>query len=204
MISNDRYQQLIGCLLYASVNTRPDISASVSILAQKVAEPTEEDWNELKRVVKYLKGTAELSLTFGGNNSPMDLIGYADADWGENRIDRKSNTGYIFMLYNNPIIWSCKKQTCVALSSTEAEFISLSEACKEAVWIRRLLKDFNIPVNDATTIFEDNQSCLKLIHEEKFSARSKHIDIKKFFVKDYIDKGEVNCTYCPTEDMQIC
>lgn len=125
--NNEQYRQLIGCLLYISVNTRPDISASVSILAQKVSKPNQEDWNEVKRVVKYLRGTATLSLTLGADSDNESLIGFADANWAESRIDRKSNSGYVFRLFNGTISWSCKKRTCIALSSTEAEYIALSE-----------------------------------------------------------------------------
>lgn len=201
LIDNTKYRQLIGCLLYISVNTRPDISASISILAQKVSGPSQEDWNELKRVLKYLKGTAQLSLALGKSESDNGLIGYADANWAENRLDRKSNSGYVFKYLDGVISWSCRKQVCVALSSTEAEFVALSEACKEASWIRRVLVDFNQTLTKPTTIYEDNQSCLKLIEEEHMSGRSKHIDVRYFFVKDYIDRGLVNCSYCPTENM---
>lgn len=201
LANNEKYRQLIGCLLYVSVNTRPDISASVSILAQKVSLPNQEDWNEAKRVLKYLKGTSGYALALGNIESENLLIGHADANWAEDRVNRKSNSGYIFQLYEGTISWSCKRQTCVALSSTEAEFVALSEACKEAVWIRRILADFGLPLNEPTTIFEDNQSCLKLIEEEKLSSKSKHIDTRFHFVKDYVEKGLVKCVYCPTGEM---
>lgn len=201
LTNNEKYRQLIGSLLYISVNTRPDISASVSILAQKVSQPNQEDWNEAKRILKYLKGTLKDSLSLGNIKSENTLIGYADANWAESRIDRKSNSGYIFHLYDGTISWSCKRQTCVALSSTEAEFVALSEACKEAIWIRRLLMDFDLTLSEPTTIFEDNQSCLKLIKEERLSGKSKHIDTKFHFVKDYVEKGLVKCVYCPTDEM---
>lgn len=151
LANNEKYRQLIGSLMYISVNTRPDISASVSILAQKVFQPNKEDWNEAKHILKYLKGTLKDSLSLGNVKSENVLIGHADANWAESRIDRKSNSGYIFQLYNGTISWSCKRQTCVALSSTEAEFIALSEACKEAVWIRRLLMDFDMLLSEPTT-----------------------------------------------------
>lgn len=199
-IDNENYQKLIGCLLYLAVNSRPDISASVSILAQKTSQPTQYDWIELKRILKYLKGTAHLKLTSVKENDTM-LVGYADANWAEDRSDRKSNSGYIFFVFGMPVSWTCKKQSCVALSSTEAEFISLSEACKEAVWLRRLLNDFNQHLNTPTVIFEDNQSCLKLIQDEKLSNRSKHIDTKCYFVKDHVQRKDVLCEYCPTEFM---
>lgn len=199
LIDNVNYQKLIGSLLYVSVNTRPDIAASISILARKVSEPNEEDWNQLKRVVKYLKSTADLKLYLSDNQEEkQELFGYADANWAEDKATRKSNSGYVFFFNGGVIGWACRKQGCVSLSSTEAEFIALSDACQEIAWLRRLLSDIHIDCKEPTLLYEDNQSCLKLIKEEKFSNRTKHIDTKFHFVKDYMDKGVVKCEYCPT------
>lgn len=198
---NDNYRKLIGCLLYIAVNTRPDIAASVSILAQKVSCPTQNDWLELKRVLKYLKGTKDLKLALSSIKQNGTCHAYADANWAEDKHDRKSNTGYIVFVCGGAVSWCSKKQSCVALSSTEAEFMALSEAAKEVIWIRRLLIELGEKFEMPTIIYEDNQSCLKLIENEKLSNRSKHIDTKKFFVKDHVDNGNINCKYCPTEEM---
>lgn len=200
---NTKYQKLIGCLLYISINTRPDISASVSILAQKVSFPSEEDWAQLKRVVKYLKSTSGMKLKLSNITSQesVELIGYADANWAEDRQTRKSNSGYVFFLNGGVISWCCRKQTCVSLSSTEAEYIALSEACQETLWLRRLLQDMHQDINSATTIYEDNQSCLCMVKGGKFSNRTKHIDTKYHFVKDCVDKQLIECKYCPTDIM---
>lgn len=156
----------------------------------------------MKRVVRYLKGTAHYKLKLSDitSNNPI-LVGWADANWAEDHVNRKSNSGYVFKVHGGVVSWSCRKQTCVALSTTEAEFISLSEACQEAVWMRRLLEDLNQEITGPVTIFEDNQSVLKLIEEEKLSKRTKHIDTKVCFVKDHVEKGTVNCQYCPTDQM---
>lgn len=183
-----------------SLNTRPDISPSVIILAQKVSKPSQYDWNELKRVVRYLKGTKTLKLQMA-NNDNDDLIGYADANWGESRADRKSISGYFFKLNGGFISWCSKKQTCVALSSTEAEVIAFTAATKEAVWLRRFLNEIYKEIKNATIIYEDNQSCQKLISNGLCSARTKHIDIRSYFVKDYIERNEIICSYCPSENM---
>lgn len=203
LLSNTQYQKLLGSLLYVSVNTRPDISASISILAQKVSQLRQEDWNELKRVLKYLKGTADMKLTLGSNDRNTELLfGYSDANWADDKSDRKSNSGHVFMVNGATVCWSSRKQSLVALSTCEAEFVALSEACRAASWIRRLLIDMKQNVPDGTTIYEDNQSCLSLIKEEqRLSERSKHIDTRFHFVKDFVKKGIVSCTYCPTEDM---
>lgn len=202
LLSNKNYQKLIGCLLYISVNTRPDISASISILAQKVTHPTQEDWNELKRVLKYLKGTMYLKLRLGNKKSKNELLyGYADANWAENKTDRKSNSGYAFFVNGGMISWRCRKQSIVALSTMEAEFIALSEACKEMLWLRRLLGDMQQSVDGPSKIYEDNQSCLKFVETERLSNLSKHIDTRDKFVKDYVDRKIIVCEYCPTEIM---
>lgn len=156
LINNTNYQRLTGCLLYISVSTRPDISACVSILAQKISNPTQRDWNELKRVVKYLIGTLKLKLTLGKTESKDSIFGYADANWAEDKTDWKSNSGYIFLVNGGVVSWACRKQTCVALSTTEAEFIALSSACQEALWLHRILDNMKFPIGETITIYEDN------------------------------------------------
>lgn len=198
--SNEEYQKLIGCLLFISLNSRPDISASVALLSQKISKPTQYDWNELKRVVRYLKGTSHFKLDLLSRDE-NGLIGYADANWAENRADRKSNSGYIFKLNGGTIIWNSKKQNTVALSSAEAEIIALSEATKEALWIKQLLAEIDQPVKTPIIIYEDNQSCKKFVENGKASNRTKHIDVKYLFTKDYINKQIISCEYCPTDDM---
>ncbi|XP_075158045.1 uncharacterized protein LOC142231315 [Haematobia irritans] len=161
--------------------TTISLQAKFSLTLSK-KQLTEEDWVELKRVLKYLKGTINHFLRLSNNNCERDtLIGYADANWAEDKVDRKSNSGYVFQLNGGSISWACRKQTCVSRSSTEAEFISLSEACKEAIWLRRLLNDMEISQTSPTVIYEDNQSCLRLIKEEKLSNRTKDIDTKIHF-----------------------
>lgn len=172
--------------MYIAINTRPDIAASVIILSQKVESPTETDWNQLKRVVRYLKGTIDMKLKLSDIKNEHNLIvGYADADFAEDRITRKSNSGVVFFVNGGVCNWACRKQTCVALSSTEAEFVSLSFACQEASWLQRLLEDFNQEVNLPIPM----QSCSKVVKEEKRTNSTKPIDTRIHFVKDYVDRG---------------
>lgn len=136
------------------------------------------------------------------NASQIELYGFADADWAQCKTDRKSNSGFVFKYNGSCISWCCRKQDCVSLSSTEAEYISLCEAAQEAMWLRRLLTDFGIKLSEPSIIFEDNQSCLKLVKNEKFSRRSKHIETKYHFIKDLRDKEVIRLMYCPTELME--
>lgn len=203
LLSNEKYRKLLGSLLFVSVNTRPDVSAAISILAQKVSKPRQQDWEELKRVLKYLNGTANLKLTLGKiDHKGKLLFGYSDANWAEDKSDRKSNSGHVFLVNGGTVCWSTRKQSLVTLSTCEAEFVALSEACRAASWIRRILADLKQDQNQPTIVYEDNQSCLELIEkEQRLSERSKHIDTRFYFVKDYIDKGLVDCIYCPTNEM---
>lgn len=199
MVNNHFYQKLIGALLYVATHTRPDIAASVSILSQRVKQPSESDWIEAKRVVRYLKGTKNLRLRLGRNSN--GLVVYADADWAEDTTDRKSLSGYMFLYNGAAIAWSCKKQSSTASSSCEAEYISLAEASREALWIRRLVKDFQEAETGATKIYEDNQSTIKMVENKEFRSRTKHVDTKYHFVSDLVDKNIVELHYCPTEEM---
>lgn len=200
--SNSKYRSLIGRLLYLAINTRPDISASVSILAQKVCKPTSEDWNQLKRVVKYLKSTPNLKLKLSNVQlNEQSLHGYADATWADDRNDRKSNSGRIFYLNGGTISWTCHKQSIVAQSSCEAEFISMAEAANEAKWLRQLLEEMHIKIDTATIMYEDNQGCIELLRDSKFSYKTKHIDTKFKMIRDIVKKEIIKCVYCPTEEM---
>jgi hypothetical protein len=204
MEDKGRYQSLIGKLLYLGVNTRPDILTSVCILSQFNTQPTERHWTEAKRIVRYLKGTINLQLKLGSNKrkkSDNKLLAYSDADWAENRKDRKSNSGYVLQLCDSTVSWYSRKQTCVATSSTEAEYVAMFEACKEIVWTRKLLKDFGEPQNVPTMLYEDNQSALKILENPGMSDRTKHVDTKFHYSKWCMEKRRVHFEYCPTNSM---
>lgn len=200
MINNNNiYRKAIGSMLYISNNTRPDIAVAISILSRKINNPNNDDWTELKRVMKYLKGTKDLKLCVG-SKSELHLKGFADADWAGDLNDRKSTSGFIFKLGDAVISYASRKQQNVTLSSTEAEFVSLAEASQEFLWLSQLMKEFEINIQNPI-IFEDNQSCLKIIQDEKISPRSKHIDVKYYFVRDLLKTGKVLYKYCPTDSM---
>ena len=117
------------------MSTRPDLSIAVAILSQFMANPNKEHWTGVKRVLRYVKGTSNYGLVYRYSDE-FTLTGYSDADWAGDEATRKSMSGYIFKLGECAISWGSKKQSVVALSTTEAEYITLSLACKEAVWLR--------------------------------------------------------------------
>eukprot|EP00794_Sanderia_malayensis_P016556 gene16556-biopygen13988 len=196
-----QYQAAIGSLNYAMIATRPDICSAVGILSQFMSKPSKEHWQGVKRILRYIKGTLDYGLIFDANNTELMLSGYADADWASDAQLRKSTSGYIFQLAGSTISWRSQKQSVVALSTTEAEYVSLSSASQEAIWLRRLLKDLLIDVSKPTTIHEDNQGAICLTKNTKAHSRAKHIDIKYHFIREKVQNKEIELTYCPTDKM---
>lgn len=199
-ISSKQYQSLIGSLMYAAIATRPDIMYAVSALSCFNNCPRRSQWTSAKRVLRYLKGTANLSLCFRSTSKP--LTGFVDADWGGDVDTRTSRTGYIFKLAGAAVSWESRKQRSVATSSTEAEYMALTEASREAVYLRRLLNELKlIQLNQPTTIFCDNQSASKLVRNHIFHARTKHIDIRHHYVRQVFEEGSIDITYLKTSEM---
>ena len=135
---NVPYREAIGSLMYAAIGTRPDITYAVTALSQYLQNPGRPHWEQAKRVIRYLKGTRDYELKFGPSRG-ADQEGFTDANWANDTDDRHSICGYVFTLNGGAISWSSKKQSVVALSSTEAEYIGITHAAKEATWIRHLL-----------------------------------------------------------------
>lgn len=139
-------------------------------------------------MLRYLKGTLDYCITY--KKTGLSVTGFADADWASNEIDRRSYTGYVFKIGNSITCWESKKQRTVVLSSSEAEYMSLSDACKEALFIKTFLHEC-IGSNIEITIFNDNQSALKLTESSMFHGRLKHIDIRHHFVREAVSNGAV-------------
>uniref|UniRef100_A0AAV1UIR5 Uncharacterized protein n=1 Tax=Peronospora matthiolae TaxID=2874970 RepID=A0AAV1UIR5_9STRA len=155
----------------------------------------------LKRVLRYLQATPTLGIRFIGAGNGK-LVGYSDADWAGDIDTRRSTSGYVFVLNNGCISWRSKKQRSVALSSTEAEYMALSEATQEATWLKTFMRDLGEEAGDnALTIYEDNQGAIALAENPEFHKRTKHIDIRYHFVREKVEKNQVVLQYCPTQDM---
>ena len=193
------YAELVGSLMYLSTCTRPDLSQAVGALARYMSAPTSQHWQAAKGVLRYLKGTSDLGITFGGPNK--DLIGYCDSDFAGDKDSRRSTTGFVFTFNNGAISWSSKLQATVAASTTEAEYMAAASATKEALWLRELMSTFNINMNSPVEIFCDNQAALSLIKNPIMSQRSKHIDVIYHFTRERVTRKEVQFAYCPTSSM---
>lgn len=197
--SNSEFRKIIGMLLYIATNTRPDISASVCILAQRVEKPHTTDLNEALRIVKYVNGTKDHKLVLSDTEASESLVAYSDANWAEDKLEGKSNSGLICFINGGPIIWRCKKQTNVALSTCEAEYYAATETAKEVLWLKTLMNDFEINSERTTPIYVDNQSCISMISTGDFKQRTKYIGVKYHFLRDYVNKEIFNLVYVPSE-----
>lgn len=183
--------------MYAMSTTRPDLSAAINFFSRYQNCQTEALWNGVKRVLRYIKGTLDLGLCFR-RNSEQALICYVDANHGSES-DRKSTSGFFMKVYGNTVLWATRRQTIVALSSTEAEYVALAMAASELLWLRNLLEDFEVSHSLPLKIFEDNQSCIRLLHKWEH-RRLKHIDVKYNFIRDLYEKGIINVEYLSTKD----
>jgi len=192
------YQEAIGSLMYAALGTRPDISFAVQHLSQFSSNPSPAHWTAVKRVLRYLNNTRDFGIIFDGNSDHI-LTGYTDSDWGSNLADRKSISGYIFH-FNGPVSWNSKKQPTVALSSMEAEYIAISHATREAVWLRHALSTLGFPQTSPSELNADNQAALSFSNDEDSHRRTKHIDIRHHFVREKVTAGEITTNYVPSKD----
>ena len=155
----------------------------------------------IKHVLRYVKGTLHQKLIYKKSKKGLNIIGYSDADWGSS-IDRRSTTGYCFSLNaDGPMIsWKSKKQITVALSTCEAEYMALTAATQEAVFLSMLVKDFGLESSQPVSIYGDNQGAIALVKNPVTHNKSKHIDIKFHFIREKYSKRIIELTYIPSSD----
>ncbi|PLW27994.1 hypothetical protein PCASD_26554 [Puccinia coronata f. sp. avenae] len=198
---NINYRALIGSLNYLSILTRPDVSFAVSKLSQYLENPGITHYKAAMQVLRYLKGTLTRGLFFC-KQEDFTLKVYADADWANCPDTRRSHTGLLILRNDHLIFWKSTKQPTVSLSSTEAEYKALSDACKEVVWTRNLTQEiFSIPNPSPTTIFVDNRGAIDLALSQvsQNSFRTKHMDLRLHFVRDLVANKSVHLVYVSTQ-----
>ena len=197
-MKNIPYAKAIGSLLWAVMVSCPDAAYAVGILSQFIQSPGQPHWEAVKRVITYLAATKDLWLTFGGKDA-QGVVGYCDADWA-GQPHRQSISGYSFHIGNGAVTWSSKKQNVVALSSTKAEYVALTHAAKEALWLRTLFQEFNRQGHETLTINCDNQGSIALSKDNKYHAHTKHIDVRYHFIRECVADGKIELSYVPTDD----
>jgi hypothetical protein len=187
-------------LLYLSQHGRPDIRTAVSFLNGRVQKPDEDDYKKLSRVIKYLQTTPDLPLVLAADDSGM-IQWWIDASFAVHP-DMKGHTGATMTMGRGSVYSTSSKQKLVARSSTESELIGLHDVLPQVIWTRNFLIGQGFTVNDSV-LYQDNKSAMLLEKNGRMSSgkRTKHINVRYFFVKDRVDSKEISIKHCPTGEM---
>ena len=197
------YQSAVGAIMYCMLGTRPDIAFAITALSQFCSNYGRTHWEAVKRVLRYLSTTQHYKLTYGGTqsrNGPL-FFGYCDADWGNDPDDRRSFTGYSFLINGGAVSWQSKKQPTTALSSVEAEYMSATQAVKEATWWRTFFSEININVENPIQILTDSKGSIALAKNPEHHSRTKHIDIRHHFIREQVASKAVEMVFVGTASM---
>ncbi|CAL1360546.1 unnamed protein product [Linum trigynum] len=191
------YASAVGSLMYAMVCTRPDIAHAVGVVSRFLSKPGKEHWEAVKWILRYLRGSSKMSLCFG-DGEPV-LVGYTDADMAGDVDSRRSTSGYLITLSGGAISWQSRLQKCVALSTTEAEYIAVTEACKEMIWMKKFLNELGF-LQEQPQLFCDSQSAIHLAKNASFHARSKHIDVRYHWIRDVLEMKQLQLEKIHTDE----
>nr|KYP66622.1 Copia protein [Cajanus cajan] len=194
------FKQIVGSLRYLC-NSRPDISFAVGMISRFMSDPRLSHLLAAKRVLRYIRGTLEFGLLFPKKHDQqkVELVGFSESDWSGDAEDRRSTAGYLFKFLGVPISWSSKKQSVVAQSSCEAEYIAAASAACQAAWIRFLLKDLKVKLNSTVKLQVDNKYAINLASNPIAHGRTKHIETKFHYIRDQVEKKKIELQYCSTE-----
>ncbi|GJV46554.1 zinc finger, CCHC-type containing protein [Tanacetum coccineum] len=195
VVAQIEYASAIGCLMYATHCTRPDIAYAVCKLSRYTSNPSQDHWKAIGRIFGYLKRTRQLALYY--DRCPAVLEGCSDASWITGSSDSKSITGWIFTLGGGAVCWGSKKQTCITHSTMEAEFLALAAAGKEAEWLRNMLLDIELwpqPM-PAISLHCDSQSTLSRAYNKVYNGKSRHISLRHAYIKELISNGIITIEY---------
>ncbi|GKB55680.1 retrotransposon protein, putative, ty1-copia subclass [Tanacetum coccineum] len=193
------YANAVGSLMYLMVCTRPDIAYAVSVVSRYLANPGKNHWEAVKWILKYLRGTVNVGLVYGthrGNH--VDVTGFVDSDYAKDPDKGRSITGYAFLVQGCVVSWKATLQHVVALSTTEAEYMALTEAVKEAIWLRGLLEELGVELN-TVAVNCDNQGAIHLSRNHVFHERTKHINVRYHFIREVLEAKTVKVLKVGTE-----
>ena len=190
------YSSAVGSLMYAMVATRPDIAFAVGVVSRYMADPGKKHWEAVKHILRYLKGTSSKCLRFG--NSDASIVGYTDADYAGCVDNRRSTSGYVFIFAGATISWRSCLQDCTSSSTTEAEYVAMSDASKEAIWLARLVGDLDI--QQIPILHCDSQSAIALAKNPVFHAKTKHIEVRYHFIRDVLADKRIELIKVHTDD----
>ena len=194
------YREMVGSYIYLMTATRPDLAYIVTLLSRFMQKPTKMHLKIARGVLRYLKATIDHKLTYVKSEDPLKIVGHSDSDWASDN-DFQSISGYVFKLNENSalISWRSGKQSLVAASSTEAEYIALFHACSEALFLRQLIGEMHNTKPQTVQIFGDNIGSIKLADHQAYHKKSRHINIKFHFIRNYVANKSIKITYIPSK-----
>lgn len=199
LANRSRYQSMIGSLMYLMLGSRPDLAYSIGKLARFSSNPSTQHMHAIDRVLRYLKAYPDKYLEWipGGTVLPD---GFVDADFASDKSDRKSTTGYVFYLNGTLFSWSSKKQSTVATSTMEAEYIALFHASQQAAWIWQFYKQIGLPLTSPIEIRCDSEAAINVAKAEESHKASKHLDVKLHSIRERIEHGIISVLRVPTKE----
>ncbi|KJZ70368.1 hypothetical protein HIM_10259 [Hirsutella minnesotensis 3608] len=198
-----QFQQKVGSLLFAAISTRPDIAFAVSRLARHNQNPDTTHQKAAERVILYLYSTRSYGIRLGGSKEVEIFLCSSDSSFADNSLDRKSSQGYVMTLFGGPIAWRASKQATVATSSTEAEFLAISEAAKEAIFTSRLLRSLDLQIPQPLKLECDNQQTIRFLEGgSKISTRLRHVDVHQHWLRQEVEAGRIGLRWVPTAQMR--
>lgn len=177
--------------MYVMVCTRPDLEHVVSIVSRHLANYEKSHWEGAKWIMRYLRGSTKVGLFYGKlKKQDSYVMGFVDTYYAGDLDTRRSLTGFVFQIFGCTVSWKASLQHVVALSTTEAEYIAVTEAVKEALWLKELINELGVK-QETITMFSDSQSAIYLTKNQMFHGRTKHIDIRVHFIRKVIARGDV-------------
>ena len=196
-VDSSKYRCMIGCLLHLTAS-RPDIMFSVSLCARFQDNPKESHMNAVVRIFRYLKSTPYLGVWYP-KASGIEISIYTDSDHAGDYVDRKSTSGVCTFVGECLTQWSCQKQTALAISTTEAEYVAAGRACQQALWMKQMFSDYNIHLQDVLVLC-DNKGAIDLSKNPVHHSRTKHIEIRHHILRDNVQKGNILLEKVASED----
>ncbi|KRY45203.1 Retrovirus-related Pol polyprotein from transposon TNT 1-94, partial [Trichinella britovi] len=198
--SNIPYSEAVGALMFSMTATRPDIAYAVSTVSQVMDKPSIKAWQAVKRIFRYLRGTADYGLLYQAKREGF-LKGYSDADYAGDVTTRRSRTAAVCMCEGGAVLWHSQKQRSVALSTTEAEYVAASEAAKDMMWLMALFAEVT-EVKQKLILFVDNMGAVTLSKNPEFHNRSKHIDVRFHFVREKYIESKIDMQHIDSENQK--
>ncbi|MCO5570232.1 hypothetical protein L7F22_023950 [Adiantum nelumboides] len=194
------YASAVGSLMYAMIATRPDIAFAVGVVSRYMSNPGKKHWEAVRGILRYLKATKNMRICYGSQE--LSVMGYTDSDYADDLDNRRSTLGYVFTMVGGAVSWRSRLQTCVTQSTTEVEYVAASEACKEAIWLGRLVRDLGIK-EETPMLHCDSQSAIQLARNPVYHSKTKHVDVKYHFIREMVEDKQVQLVKVHTTDNPI-